>query len=161
MFSHMGQRLYGLGDGDFSFDPTNPLGVSTPSLATGNTIALSDYITGQADSAYSYSPSILNSTVSGPTTVSSSTPGWETQLTNLIPGLASTTEKILTTQYSVPQTSAGQFYSSNAATGVTTTYTLPSNSSATTLNPFSSLGSAGTLLPLLAIGALALLLFKK
>ena len=188
MFTHGGLHLAGLGDivdgidtssfdtstlapvdsSLFNFNASNPLGVSNSSLVEGNTISsvnsLYNYIAGQADSAYNYSPSILNSTVSAPTSVSSSTPNWQQTINQLIPGLTSTTEKILSTQYSVPQTSAGQFFSTNSKTGVTTTYTLPSSagSSLSISNPFgASLTSSGSLLPILAIGALALFLFNK
>lgn len=162
MFTHGGARLEGLGD-IFSFDPSNPFGTITPSTID-TAIEGSSSSSGDFFNSSLFSPNILTSSISAPTSIASSTPGWETQLTNLIPGLATTTEKILTTQFSVPQTSAGQFFSTNSKTGTTTTYTLPSNAGASLslTNPFgTSLTSSGSLLPLLAIGALALLLFKK
>lgn len=154
MYTHGGLQLTGLGD--FNFDPSNPFGLSQNSLNEANAA----YINDQVSSAYD--PNILTSTVSAPTVVDSSTPAWQTQLTNLIPGLATTAEKILTTQFAVPQTGSGQFYTNK--NGTITTYTLPSSSGASLAisNPFgASVTSSGNLLPLLAIGGLALFLFSK
>lgn len=162
MYTYGGQAILGLGD--FTFDPSNPLSVSSGAAIEGNTIALGDYINSQVDSVYGGSLPIQTSTISAPTD-SSSGIDWSNTLNSLIPGFATTAEKILSTQFSVPQTGAGQYFTTNSKTGVTTTYTLPSaaGSSLSISNPFgANVTSSGNLLPILAIaGIAALFLFNK
>ena len=152
----------------FTFDPGNALGVSSSAaaVAAGGAIgADAGSIFGQTISGSILSAgSVLTANSSGPTVTSGASPILSS-LTSLIPGLATTAEKILTTQYSVPQTSAGQFYSTNSQTGVTTTYTLPSSTNATNalVNPFgnSITGFGSNPLLLLGLGAVVVFLFAK
>lgn len=95
-----------------------------------------------------------------PSSSLSSSNGLINSLESLIPGAVKTAEGILGTQYSVPQTSAGQYYQKNA-NGSITTYTLPTSTTSSSISPFgvSATGSILEYWPILAVVGIGLLLF--